>query len=159
MNRGTDVVQKLLAMNRNIRFIIAGWFADEASRKLIEHPAVDFRGVMSQGDALKIAADEADYILCVYAPKNENNINASPNKIYDSIQTKTPVIINAEIRIASFVKEHAIGLVIDHYDIANVEELADQLFAHKNAYQFDKEITHMFVWENIEYILIQAHAR
>ncbi len=157
MNRGTDVIMKILAEQKNVKVIMAGWFADAVSRELIHHPAVDYRGVMSQNEALKIAADEADYILCVYAPKNENNINASPNKIYDSIQTQTPVIINAEIRIASFVRDNNIGVIIENYDTMNAAALIDRLFASKNTFSFSEEIMNTYVWENIEDILLSSH--
>ena len=157
LNRGTEVIQKILALNRNVHVIMAGWFADKASKELAGHPQVDFRGTMSQQEALKVAAEEADYILCVYAPLNENNINASPNKIYDSIQTHTPVIINSEIRISSFVSENKIGVVINEYNFKNAGALVDELFRNKNTYTFSREITEKYVWENIEDILIEAH--
>ena len=51
--------------------------------------------LLSQYEAIKLS-EKVDYIICVYEPKNDNSINASPNKIYDAIQVQTPVIINSE---------------------------------------------------------------
>ena len=89
--RGTEMINKILGVDKHIRIIMAGWFADEESKQLSHHPQVDYKGVMRQHEAMVLAATEADYILCVYAPNNENNINASPNKIYDAIQTQKPL--------------------------------------------------------------------
>ena len=155
--RGTDLVEKILALNRNVKIIMAGWFADNHSMELANHPQVDYRGIMLQDEALQIAADEADYILCVYAPTNENNINASPNKIYDSIQTKTPVIINAEVKISSFVRKHNIGLIIENYKMEDIQSLIDRMFEKKNSYLFSDELIQTYTWENIEDVLINAH--
>lgn len=158
-NRGTDLVNQLLAVDNKVKIIMAGWFADEQSRELINHPQVDYRGIMTQEQALSIAATEADYILCVYASNNENNINASPNKIYDAIQTHTPVIANAEIKISTFVKENKIGVVIDNYNTFNPIELLAELSAKKNTFSFSPDLIETYTWEKIENILITAHAK
>ncbi len=156
-SRGTELVQKILSANRNVKIIMVGWFADEESRELISNPSVEYRGIMSQANALNIAAEESDYILCVYAPKNDNNINASPNKIYDGLQTRTPVIINAEIAISNFVKENGLGIVIEKYEVEDINNLIDELFARKNTFEFNPEMADEFTWEKIEGVLIKAH--
>ena len=156
-HRGTDLVTQLLEADKNIKIIMAGWFADEASKQLSKHPQVDYRGIMTQEEALCLAATEADYILCVYATSNENNINASPNKIYDAIQTQTPLIANAEIKIAAFVAEHKIGYIIGSYNKINASQLVEDLKQRKNNYTFKRELIDTYTWENIESILIAAH--
>ena len=72
-----------------------------------------------KSQALVLAHEKADYILSVYAPLNENNINASPNKIYDAIQTETPVIINAEVKISDWVRTKRIGFILPKYEVNN----------------------------------------
>ncbi len=158
-NRGTDLVIQLLNVDTSIKIIMAGWFADEPSKELVNHPQVDYRGIMTQEHALSIAATEADYILCVYASNNENNINASPNKIYDAIQTHTPVIANAEIKISAFVTENKIGVVIDNYNSFNAKDLLAELRAKKNTFTFSDSLIDKYTWEKIESILINAHSK
>ena len=102
-------------MTIGYNIIMLGWFADDECRKLAEHPRVDYRGVIPQAEALEIAATEADYILCLYEPLNQNMINASPNKIYDGIQTETPLLINKEVKAASLVEKLNIGITIPSY--------------------------------------------
>lgn len=156
-NRGTDFLLQLINVDSSLKIIMAGWFADETSRELANHPQVDYRGIMTQEDALTIAAQEADYILCVYAPNNENNINASPNKIYDAIQTQTPLIINSEVYISSFVRDNAIGIVIPDYNNFDAGELIKQLKQKKKEFHFSPSLIDAYNWENIEHVLIAAH--
>ncbi len=157
VNRGTEIIEKLMMSHRPFKYIMAGWFADKRSKQLTLHQDVDYRGILPQSEALKIAADEADYVLCVYAPLNENNINASPNKIYDAIQTGTPVIINTEIKISEFVVENKLGVVLNEYDIKNPDEIADLLYTLKGSFQFEPELVNKYTWEQIESILLNAH--
>ena len=42
-------------------------------------------------------------------------INASPNKIYDGIQTETPLLINKEVTAASLVEN--LNIVDSHSDL------------------------------------------
>lgn len=157
VQRGTALAEMLLAQNASLRLIVAGWIADERSRELTRHPAVDFRGILSQEEVLDIAAMEADYILCVYAPVNENNINASPNKVYDAIQSRTPLIMNAEIRIASFIKEHDLGVIIADYDSVDAAELVRTLKERRNTFVFPESLCNTYIWERIEHKLLGAH--
>lgn len=156
-HRGTEVLEKLLAADPDLHVIMAGWFADDASRQLAQHPRVDYRGIMAQEESLTIAAEEGDYILCVYAPNNENNINASPNKIYDAIQTATPVIINREIRIAAFVEQQAIGITFGDYYHFDEHALIKELKAKRNTFNFSEDLQNTYTWDNIEHILLEAH--
>src|SRR5690606_42137033 len=64
---------------------------------------LQYYGILEQGKAIRLAAVRADYILCVYRPVNENNVYASPNKIFDAIQAGIPLIINREVNVAEWV--------------------------------------------------------
>jgi len=71
--RGTDLIEKMIALKKNVKIIMAvGLLMSKCFTA--NNSLVDYRGIMSQGEALKIAADEADYILCVYAPTNETTL-------------------------------------------------------------------------------------
>ncbi|MBU1821585.1 MAG: hypothetical protein KKG00_08765, partial [Bacteroidetes bacterium] len=97
------------------------------------------------------------YILCVYAPVNDNNINASPNKIYDAIQAKTPVIINPEVKVAEFVRENGIGYTLPRYEEFDYVDVAAQLYEMRDSFVFDQELRERYTWEQVEGVLLQAH--
>ena len=135
-----------------------GWFADEASKSLREHPRAEYLGVIPQEEALKIAASQADYILCLYEPRNNlNAINASPNKIFDGIQTKTPIVINREVSVASLVDDLNIGVVLPSYYCEDFSALAKELFQKKDSFLFPARIQEEYTWERVEERLLKAH--
>lgn len=160
LHRGTEVVEGLLKTRLPLRVIMAGWFSDDYTRGLPGKysESIEFLGVLPQEEASRIAAKEADYILCVYEPINENTINASPNKIYDAIQTDTPVIINQEVKVSGFVNEYALGIVIPTYYVADFHQLYFQLAARKNSFGFSTELKKKYSWENVEDVLLEAHS-
>lgn len=157
MSRGGSIAKLLVETDARVRVIMAGWFSDNECKLLTNHPQVDYRGIMPQQKALDIAAREADYILCLYEPINLNNINASPNKIYDAIQTKTPVLCNREIKVSELVETLAIGVNLDSYYPTNPQLLIDELFQKKRSFQFNEEITHQYTWESVEPVLLASH--
>lgn len=159
MNRGGKTIKDILASDNQVKVIMAGWFSDEETKQLQQHPNIDYRGVLTQQEALTIAANETDYILCVYAPNNLNHINASPNKIYDAIQTHTPVIINKEVKVAQFVEDLHIGIVLDQYEYHNYPILLQQLKNKRGSFSFSKALAEKYTWENIEEGLIDLHVK
>jgi hypothetical protein len=156
IRRGTELMQKLVDTYEDIELWMAGWFADDATERLAQNKKVKYWGVLPQIETMRIAA-QADYILCLYAPIHDNNINASPNKIYDAIQVKTPVIINQEIMVSGFVKEHNLGIVIPEFDCKNLMAFHDELVSKKGQFNFSESIKEKFCWEKIEYKLINCH--
>jgi hypothetical protein len=158
LDRGTSFLISLLEADDRVRVIMAGWITDERTKQLSQMKGVEFRGVMKQEEALRVAAEEADYVLCVYAPNSEIHINASPNKIFDAIQTSTPVIINAEVKVSSFVQDKKLGYVLAHYDSYKPQQVVDELFVGKSKFTFSDALRHAYTWESVEEVLLAAHA-
>jgi hypothetical protein len=154
--RGTEFLLGLLAHAPTLRVWMAGWVYDAATQALAEHPQVVNFGVVSQQESLKLAA-QADYILSLYAPTNANNINASPNKIYDAIQARTPVIINAEVKVAAWVHENNLGYVLPSFAAQNYAAIYADLLAQKTTYSFSETLSARHTWEAIEGKLLAAH--
>ena len=158
LERGTRLLRDLLKADPRIRVIMAGWITDEETTELSRSAGVDFRGVMPQEQALEIAAKECDYVLCLYSPHSDNNINASPNKIYDAIQTGTPVIINAEVKVSTFVVQQELGYVLRNYNRYDAAAVAEELAVRKGSYAFQPELREAYTWESVEQVLIEAHS-
>jgi hypothetical protein len=154
-SRGTDLLEHLLEDLR-IRVKMAGWVYDEPTQQLTRHPRVEFLGVVTQQQSMRLAA-QCDYILSLYEPINENNINASPNKIYDAIQVGTPVIINREVKIAAFVAQNQVGYVLDSFYEKDYARICSELLAQKNTYRFSEKLRNQFTWEAVESKLTLAH--
>ena len=158
MKRGGRLVKGILETNDvRIKIIMAGWFVEDEARDLTNHPQVEFKGVMPQRDALNLAATKADYIVCVYAPENTNNIYASPNKVYDSVHTETPLIINREAKVSEFVREHNIGFILDSYYDDDFPKIIEHLIERKSSYSFPEKLKEKCSWESIDARLLDAH--
>ncbi|MFN4144724.1 MAG: hypothetical protein ACK4GN_02790 [Runella sp.] len=158
VTRGTALLEKMVVMSPKVTVWMVGWVYDEPTRQLSQHPQVKFWGVKSQQQTMQLAS-QCDYILSVYEPINQNNLNASPNKIYDAIQAHTPVIINAEIKVAQFVEEQNIGYVLPNYYVSDVSPLIEILTTQKKAFVFDESLSTRYTWEAVEHKLLQAHDR
>ncbi len=156
MKRGTETINHLLNTNTPMKVIMAGWVTDEETEKLIKNQQVEWHGTISQNQAYHIA-NNADYILCVYAPMNDNNINASPNKVYDAIQLQVPVIINNEISVAKFVKDQELGYILPSYENTNWQEIVKELIARKNQFYFNPTLKAKYSWEKIADVLCKSH--
>ncbi len=157
-SRGTDLLQQLLETDRRVSVKMAGWIYDQPTRQLAQHPRVEFLGVLTQQQSMELAA-HCDYILSLYEPINENNINASPNKIYDAIQVSTPVIINREVKIAAFVEQNQIGYVLDSFYADDYPKLVEELVYRKKNYRFSEKLGNRFTWEAVENKLVNAHQK
>ena len=156
VSRGTEWLLALLSVAPRLTVWMAGWVYDAETEALTQHPQVQFFGVVSQQGSAKLAA-EADYILSLYAPTNANNLNASPNKIYDAIQVHTPVIINAEVKVGAWVQENGLGFVLPSFYQTPDAVLFDKLIAEKHGYSFSEALAKAHTWEAIEGKLLAAH--
>jgi hypothetical protein len=155
LSRGTALLQRLMETHPGVRVKMAGWVYDEPTRQLSQYPGVEFLGVITQQQSMQVAAG-CDYILSLYEPINENNINASPNKIYDAIQAGTPVVINREVKIARWVEENELGYVMDSfYDPA--AGLAPELLRRKKEFAFPESLRNQYTWEAVAPKLLAAH--
>lgn len=157
VTRGTQLLADLINLSPKVKVWMIGWVYDEPTRRLSQHSQVTFWGVKTQQETMRLAS-ECDYILSVYEPINDNNLNASPNKIYDAIQAQTPVIINAEIKVAQFVAENNLGFILKSYYEKDISRLFQQLILQKKSFVFDKRLRHGYTWEAIENKLVRANS-
>jgi hypothetical protein len=161
LGRGTEIVEKLLELPFEIKVYMAGWFCDERTQAMIEKykEKIEYLGVLEQEQAIKRASENADFILCVYKPVNQNNINASPNKIYDALLINTPVIMNKEVQLSSWVQEIGIGLIVDGYDNTDIGQLYNNLLKYKQNFEYGASGISSYTWGKVENQLWLAHKR
>ncbi len=60
-NRGSEFISKLLDAEPSLRVLAAGWVRDAYTRTLLEHPHVEFLGVLRQEQINTILAKKGDY--------------------------------------------------------------------------------------------------
>ena len=155
-NRGSKFVFDLISGSENIKIYCAGWIADNYTKNLIKSDKVDYLGVLPQEEINRFIVNNGDYLLAIYPTNNINNIYASPNKVYDSILTNTPLIINEKIKVSSFVLSKKIGYIIKDSKF-NPDNLIRKLKSKKNDFLFDNKLLKEYCWEFYENILIESH--
>jgi glycosyltransferase involved in cell wall biosynthesis len=123
---------------------LAGWdFLKIQKEKLPSN--FEYLGLLSQSEIMEFMRTQIDWVFCMYAPINQNNINASPNKIFDAMHAGCGVIINSEVGVSEFVRSEGLGVVVENYD-ATIEAYIIEL--SKKNFQIisskDKLLTYSF---------------
>jgi glycosyltransferase involved in cell wall biosynthesis len=157
-NRGVSFARKLISSENKIKVVAAGWIYDDYTKDFIEDPQVDYLGILNQDEINRRIALNGDYILAIYPLTNANNVNASPNKIYDAIQTKTPIIISSGTHASKIVNEMQIGFCVQPEDCVDFSKLSKKLIDHRFDFIFDDDEIHLNSWENYELTLLNCHA-
>lgn len=128
--RGAPIFLKALreldASGVDVRFIIAGRVDGEAGGALIKHPSVDYRGEMSQAEALAIYKD-VDVVLTYYDPKIEINRFAESNKWGDCVYFGKPFVVNSEVLTAKEFILSGAAWGVPYYDYLALAKLLDYL--------------------------------
>lgn len=157
-NRGSKFVKELLDFSPRFSCYAAGWCSDGYSKDLMLHDRVEYLGVMKQKEANRFIARNVDYVICIYPVNNFNNVYASPNKIYDSFQNKTPLIINREVLVSKFVEDNSIGIVVENDE--SIESIAQKLEDSINNNQFNFSCSNAkdYSWDVYELNLLDMHS-
>ncbi len=166
LSRSRGLPQILAAVERlpSVSVVAAGWVGDAyAEQHFIKHPQVDYRGTVTPSESLELAAG-CDAILAFYEPSNQNNLMASPNKVFDAMSIGRPVIINAETTISGWIDQMGLAAVCGYHDtgalvqiIAGLESARSQLpqFAHRARQIFLQQ----FSWSHMEQRLHDLYCR
>jgi glycosyltransferase involved in cell wall biosynthesis len=92
------------------------------AERLASAPNVDYRGELTPVAALQLCG-EADVVLTFYEPGLEINRYAISNKWSDAMMAARPILINAEVEKAAWVKEQGIGYACAYDKDALIEML------------------------------------
>ena len=112
-------------------FHFYGAINSEGNKKLFE-PLQDFKnchfhGVFKHPDDLPSIYSQIDLVLSTYDIENVNVRYAEPNKIYEAIYFKTPIIVSSDTYLSEKVNELGIGYSIDPMNDEEVINFVDQL--------------------------------
>lgn len=92
-----------------------------------------------------------------------NYYYALPNKLFDYIQARVPVLVSPFPEMQKIVRKYDIGTVYDHKDPQSLANKINEIFELKNRHQKWKENTEKaaseLCWENEEKILMKIYTR
>lgn len=160
--RGIEAILAAAEAVHDVRILSAGWVYDDyANKQFVTHPKVDYRGVVTLKESLKLAS-ECDAVFCFYSPQTTNNLNASPNKIFDALSVGRPTIINSETRIADWVEAQGYGYQCGYHDreilaaIVSALPIARQELPQKIA-KWRTDFCKKYSWSKMETRLVQFY--
>jgi len=154
--RGTRFLRNWLDDDPSVRVVMAGWIADAETQALTQHPRVEFLGTVDQERSMQVA-HSCDFILCLYEPSCRNNIYASPNKVYDAIQAGTPVLINQETKISTWVSNQNLGMVLPWCERCDFITLSAEARRFRATFRINPALREKYTWESVAPRLLQAH--
>lgn len=152
-SRGLRQITEAVERVASLRVVAAGWLRDKYAREVfIKHPKVEFLGAVSMEQSLGVAAKSVG-LLALYSPTTRNNINASPNKVFDAMMAGRPVIVNSEALISKWVVANGFGYCVPYNDVSALAEVMNDLRRERTT--FDGERTkrihrNYFSWEMME---------
>lgn len=105
-----------------------------------------YNGIKESGNIYR----NTDILYCSYDPGIENWRNAYPVKLYESIITRTPIIVTKNTKVGDFVKKNNIGECIEY---GNVDEIIKAVYRiSKNYSKYVSNLRNMqnrYSWEKI----------
>ncbi len=155
--RQYDELKLLLDVCRDIPGVTVSIHGDGCHYGRLREIAGDYPGARITG---RYAAEDsprlysgADLVYAVYDNRVANWAAAYPVKFFESVITRTPVIVGRGTAVAEFVESRGIGYAVDPEDPAEVGGLIRRLCAHREELDERRarlsEIQYDFTWEKV----------
>lgn len=165
-SRGLESIVNVVRDLDNVVMIIAGTGPDI---DLIQSTTTDMKnkvqyiGFITYDTVIK-KTFESDLIFAFYDPDLPNNRYASPNKLFEAMMCKKPIIVNKDTNIANIVEREKCGLVIPYGDEEAIKkailslksnpQLSNQLGENgRKAYE------NKYNWKNMEKRLLDSYEK
>lgn len=125
-----------------------------------QYKNVNITGTYSPSKTAELYSN-ADISYCVYSMENENWRTGYSIKFFESIITKTPIIVSKGSALEELVTKHGIGFIVDGSNIKDINELIIYISNNKEILK-EKErniekIQYKYTWENVVGSLNQVY--
>lgn len=150
--RGIEVVVEALAhLDENVVFLIMGvgrlnefkdYLNNFAKEKNIEHvmKRVRFIGPFPPDDIIHYLHG-ADISMLLYQRTSENSVSNAPNKFYQSIMARTPILASHNKTFPKYIKDNGVGSIGETVDESKPKIVAEtiiQMFDEKQQKEYRK---------------------
>ena len=146
--RGMDPLRRVLERwdpERPLRILLAGRLRVDAARELVDHPLVEYLGMLDNAEALAHYA-QAHVALTFYNPVIAINRLAEPNKWGDCVVMGTPFIVNAEVETARPFVERGACFTVPYGDAEALRDLLAGFVAGREPLDRATEALSSFAW-------------
>ena len=160
-NRFIPEVVETVSEMKNVKLDIAGVgpVEDMVSEAADKYENITYHGKMKYEDALKLYL-ECDLMFAIYDPAVANHRYSAPNKIYEAMILKKPIIVAENTGMDKIVKANDMGVVINYNVdefksalkklLSNREEMAKMGINAGNAYE-------EYCWERMRGRLVKIY--
>lgn len=161
--RGLNQLIGAIKNEKDLTLLVAGFGEDENIFTPIFNNVENIRfiGWINYDEYIKQTL-RADVIFGFYDPRIPNNRLASPNKLFEAMMCRTPIIVNEETSMADIVRKENCGIIVPYndvlalknaiFDLKNNPEIGKKLGEHgRNA--FERE----YNWEIMEERLLNLY--
>lgn len=116
-DRGLNQLIDVIKNEEDIKLIVAGTGEDEAEFKGIFNSCsnIEFLGHVNHDEAIRLTY-QANVVFGFYDPIIPNNRLASPNKLFEAMMCRTPIVVNEETSMAEIVRKENCGLSVPYDD-------------------------------------------
>jgi glycosyltransferase involved in cell wall biosynthesis len=119
-----------------------------------------FLGKLSYTEALRLYY-ESDAIFAIYDPSIPNHKFSSPNKVFEAMMLKKPIIVARDTGIDKLVEREKIGLVVEYGNLVEVEkaikELNNNNYREKLSKNGRRLYEERYSWDLIEMKLLNIY--
>ncbi len=127
-SRGLEYVLDVLNDIKDIKLIIAGYgpcktLIEELSK---DNQNINYVGYLNYDEVINNSL-KADVLFAFYDPEISNNIYASPNKLFEAMMCKKPIIMNWEINSSKIVDEENCGILVPYGNKENLKKAINEL--------------------------------
>ncbi len=165
--RGLEVAIRAMCCMENSLLVIAGsGYLEGELRKLVGslalHEKVRFLGRIPPEDLRKYTV-QADLGISLEENLGLNYYYALPNKLFDYIQARVPVLVSGLPEMASVVEKYKVGMITDSRDPVQLAEVFSSMLedhAQRKKWKDNLELAAAeLCWENEEPALLDLYSR
>lgn len=106
----------------------------DKQKELLKKPRIYMHGRFSNPDDLPTIYASIDIVVCTYDTRGVNPKYAEPNKLYEAIFFRTPIIVSDNSFLSKKVEELGIGFAIDPNNNSNIAQNLSVITPEKYAF-------------------------
>lgn len=165
--RGLEVAIRAMCFMENSIFVIAGsGYLEGELHKLVDslalHEKVKFLGRVSPEDLRKYTV-QADLGISLEENMGLNYFYALPNKLFDYIQSRVPVLVSGLPEMMSIVKKYEVGMITDSRDPAQLAKVFSSMLEDNPQRKLWKDHLELaaadLCWEKEEPVLLGLYRK
>lgn len=121
--RGIIDIINIIKDMPQIKLIVAGFGTDEEEIKAscIKYDNIDFLGIIEYPTVIQLTK-KCNLLFALYDPSIPNNKYASPNKLFEAMMCKKPILVSDNSRMAEIVNQEECGIVVPYGDTRSIRD-------------------------------------